>query len=268
MTFSFLCAGRIRLSVVICVVAFSLWGVACAPLEKLDGPGKQEVEVTSTGSYSFTEAEGFTMIADTSDALRVATLKMRTLHSGRATLYETFEGLSEKANELGANSYRITSAPCTDGATPCDVVVSAYRVPEQKLEDAQSPLPQNVVYIVGKLSSDPREVEINDVDTSLPHVGHLVIQNAPGEEVKIQKGGFLGTTLRVKGREGRPAEFITFGGPQLGPSPTGDIGISVTTGTISKLPEEIGRFVVATTQGTPWSEGDEATEGGDVSASN
>jgi hypothetical protein len=252
MTFSLSSFGRIRLSVAICVAVSAILGGGCAPIGTTGGADEQEVEVVSEGSYSFTETEGFTMIADTSSALRVATLKMTALHSGKATLYDTFEGLAETANELGANSYRLVSEPCTDVATPCDVVVNTYRLSEKKLEDAQPPLPQNIVYLVGKLSRDSSEVEINDVDTQMPLVGHLVIQIAPGETVKIQKGGLLGPTLRVKGRAGRLADFITFGGPQLGPSRTGDIGISVTTGSVDNLPEEVGRFLVATTQGTTW----------------
>lgn len=212
------------------IIAFSILGFG------------QPIKVLSqSNSLLKSQHQDFIFLSDSTDidkAVFVAKIQATGSLKNLTYLYYT---LKNKAQEMGANAYRLEQFSTLDNDR-AELVVSTYYGTEELLTTNNTLLPQNTVYIFGHedlTSSKTQGYKLNGVKYKIGAGAYASYSLKEGEAYRINKGGFTGTTFWLQGKIGSESTFLSFSGLGLNGAdyamyPNG-IGISIRTGKINTV---------------------------------
>jgi hypothetical protein len=169
----------------------------------------------------------------------VATL---TIKGDNKDLKDCFAKLKTKANLMGANCYSIMSY----NAAVEEMKMSIYNASYAILSKNYANHPQNVIYIFGgeKVSDEKFSFKINGEKKKIYSGTYYQFENSNSEDVSINKGGFLGSTVTVRYKSEFSIRLFTTSGFGVGGDTFGgQVGISFNTGRISIVEDEFGFFL-------------------------
>ena len=192
------------------------------------------------------ETRSFVLLPDSvqiPESSYVGRLRAVVTHEDKSTLDRVYPELRERANELGANSYKV-NAGCADAA-PCELGVDLFVAADDILGQEYTPLPPDAVVVFGDLraSGGTTEFKLNGETTEVPalHYGVHVAET----RTTISKGGLMGASVSLAGGEGRVPSFWTLAGFGVGPGQGRGLGISFNTGRVYPVDAALGDFLVA-----------------------
>lgn len=155
-----------------------------------------------------------------------------------------FGALAKKANDLGANAYKIVEYKRNDSQQ--ELTIDIFFATEEVLDANYMDYEKNVIYIMGDINKQEK-FKINGQKIVLKEGDIYRYDIKPGEKVKVNKGGFTGMTSFYTWQENQPPRFLCFDGFGVGSGMVGvsagtgfagtEAGISFTTGTINELEE-------------------------------
>ncbi|MCU0360616.1 MAG: hypothetical protein MUF75_07855 [Bacteroidia bacterium] len=211
----------------------------------------QNVEVVRRADrFPEYEAETFSFIAPGADTNRlqyVATLRATGVGKN-VNLEMIYIKLKEKANSLGANAFQLLSFKRWDSIYKSILVMNMYFASDSVLNLHRKHQEKNVVYIFGdtEKSDKVQSFKVDNLKKEIKGGTYYRHQNAQGQEVKINKGGFTGATVWIKWKENKAATFLTLTGFGLNnsPVPAGQMGASFHTGRMNYLDENLGQLLV------------------------
>lgn len=176
---------------------------------------------------------------DISSSKFVAKIKSRGSLKHTTNLYYF---IKNEAQRLGANSYRFESFTKTDGGINGELILSAY-FSEDSIFDANfEHIPKNKIFIFGNddmVETKTQGYKVQGQKFEIASGQFKVFDIKEKDEIQITKGGFTGTTLWYKRKEGGYSRFLTFSGFGLNgtsysPGSNG-VGVSFNTGKINHV---------------------------------
>jgi hypothetical protein len=211
----------------------------------------QTVEVTnSSGFKAPIKNDFFVCILPATDSTIlnfVGTIKA-TGSGKNSGIEELFVKTKEKALELGANAYRLTSYDRDSISKTATLIVQSFYGTDSALDLNFQYAEKNVVYIFGdaEKSNKTYSFKVNGVKKEIKGGTFYKQVLNPGEEVKINKGGITGATIWITGKENRAPTFLTLSGFGLGggPLPPGVAGVALNTGRINYVERGLGPLLV------------------------
>ena len=216
---------------------------ACTP------PAAPLVEVAEVNPAlgSLPEARLFVLLPDSvrlPESAYVGRLRAVATHEGRATLDRLYPELRERANEMGANSYKV-DAVC-GSAAPCEVLVDLFAAGDDVLGREHVALPPDAVVVFGDLRAGGGATgfDLNGEPAEVPPL-HYGVHVATSETTISKGGALLGATVTLRGGEGRLPTFWSMTGFGVGPGQGRGLGISFNTGRVYPVSAPLGDFLVA-----------------------
>ncbi len=178
------------------------------------------------------------------DEIYVATISGYVTNSGKSILSNLFNTLWQKANELGANSFRIENVK--KGVDTIAIEISVYNLTDIQFDEVVRLYPTNMVYVIGDIdkSQTPKKIKFNNEKLELAPMEFIAYQNEIGKEAILSIGGFLGAKVWIKGRDNRLPEYLSLSGFVVGPGRHGEIGLSFNTGRIYPVDLNFGLFLI------------------------
>ena len=212
----------------------------------------QNVEVLKKSDFQPEQkAKDFACIepaTDTTDIRFIAAIKV-TGERKKESLEVLFYKLKAKAQELGANSFKLNSFKTIDSINKSVLILDTYYGTDSALNLNFKNQEKNVVYIFGDAEKSDKiySFKIDNVKTEIKGGTFYRYINKEGQDVKINKGGLTGATIWIKWKEGKPATFLTLTGFGLGgaPIPAGQLGMSFNTGRINYIDGNLGHLLVS-----------------------
>lgn len=184
---------------------------------------------------------------DTTDIKFIATIKASG-KGKKGDLDLLFYKIRAKAMELGANAFKLSSYTAMDSLKKTVLTLDTYYGTDSALISNLKNREKNVVYIFGALEKSDKTYlfKVDNEKVEMKSGTFYKVQNKAGQEVKISKGGFTGATVWIKGKEDRPATFLTLTGFGLGGGtvPAGQIGMTFNTGRINYVDGNLGCLIV------------------------
>ena len=174
----------------------------------------------------------------------VATLSGFVVNSGQSVLSSLFNSFWAKANELGANSYRIERVENSEHKI--SVYISVYNLSDSQFEEMILLYPQNMVYVIGDIDKrrTPKKIKFNNEKFILAPMEFISYQNKVGENAVLSIGGFLGAKASIKGQEDRLPMHLSLSGFNVGPDRLDQLSLSFNTGRIYPIDLNFGQFLV------------------------
>lgn len=207
----------------------------------------QTIEIVNQSDNELAiESEIFEFIAPSTniESLEfVATIKI-TGEGKKARIEKLFNSAMKKANELGANGFRLRSFDENDKPRAAILILDVFHGADSIMELNFENYEKNVVYIFtgDKISDENHTFKINKNKTFLK-AGNFIRHEIPKwQEVRINIGGFTGATMFMKWKENKPVYFLTLTGFGLsgGNLQYGSIGLTFNTGRINYLNRNFG----------------------------
>ena len=174
----------------------------------------------------------------------VASLKGMVTNSKKSILSNLFNSFWVRANELGANSFRIKQVENTsDGIS---VEISLHYLSDEAFEEMIGLYPTNMVYVFGEIDKrkKTKKIKLNGEKIKLAPMEFISYQNKVGQVATIGIGGLLGARVQVKGRENRLPENFSLSGMGVGAGVYGGPGLSINTGRIYPIELNFGQFLI------------------------
>ncbi|WP_309613287.1 hypothetical protein [Flavobacterium sp.] len=176
---------------------------------------------------------------DISTAKFVAKIKSRGSLKHTTNLYHF---IKYEAQKLGANAYRFESFTKTDGDIYGELILTAYFCEDSLFDANFENIPKNKIFIFGNDDMNEKKTQGYKVQGQKFEIASgqfKVFEIKENDEIQITKGGFTGTTLWYKRKEGGFSSFLTFSGFGLNgasysPGYNG-VGISFNTGKINHV---------------------------------
>ena len=188
---------------------------------------------------------------DTSKLIYVKTIRasQKLKKKKQAVLSALYAAIREKAKEYNANCFRLNNYGIIDSSKTIFLDLDTYYAEEAVLKVNSNNRPKYGVYILGGESNDTtksRLLTVNDGEKTIREQSYYFYSLNPGEQLKLSKGGLIGTTATLQGRIDRYVEFYSIGGLTLANSQYYQPGISVgfTAGTISFVDEDFGYLLL------------------------
>lgn len=174
----------------------------------------------------------------------IATLNGFVVNSGKSILSNLFNSFWQKANELGANSFRIENVK--NASDTIYIEISVYNLTDVQFEEMVKLYPTNMVYVIGDIDKrqTPKKIKFNNVKLELAPMEYIAYQNEIGQEAILSIGGFLGAKVWIKGQENRRPKHLSFSGFGVGPGRYDEISISFNTGRIYPVDLNFGQFLI------------------------
>ena len=160
------------------------------------------------------------------------------------TLINLFNSLWKKANDLGANSYRIEKVRNENDTI--EVKLSVYNLSDRHIEDVLALYPHNMVYVFGDIHNDQRarKIRFNDEKLVLHPMEFIAYQNKVGQEATLNVGGILGAKIWIQGKENRLPVYLSLSGYEVRPDVSIGLGVSINTGRIYPVDMNFGQFLI------------------------
>lgn len=176
--------------------------------------------------------------------VEIATLSAYTINNKKNNLSRLFYGLWEKANELGANSYRVLKIEGHNDSIQVSIRIA--RLSEEQLDANYDLYKRNMVYVIGNLvkSKKPRTIKFNRKKIKLAPLEFIAYQNKIGADAILSVGGISGAKIWIKGKKNRKPKFLTFTNYGVGIGMVGAPGIAVNTGRIHTIDRSFGYFLL------------------------
>lgn len=179
----------------------------------------------------------------------IATLNGVITNSGKSILSNLFNTFWQKANELGANSFRIEDVK-NDNDT-ITIEISVYNLTDVQLDKMIKLYPTNMVYVIGDIdkSQTPKKIKFNNENIELAPMEFIAYQNEIGKDAILSIGGFLGAKVYIKGQDNRLPKHFSLSGFGVGPDRVNpgrynEIAISFNTGRIYPVDLNFGQFLI------------------------
>jgi len=158
---------------------------------------------------------------------------------------QLFNDLIKRAKEHNANSFRLHNYVIDAGKKIMIMDIHTYYAPDSIILLNKSNRTQNGIYVFGGEKDDStksREILINDTAYEIRGQHYKYIPLKAGQQVKLSKGGLIGTTITLKGRPNRPADFFSLQGFTFVNSQVYQPGLSVgfSAGVINYVDENLG----------------------------
>ena len=184
---------------------------------------------------------------DTIGSIKVARIKAS---GGFENPTQLFLKIKSESQKLGANSFRFNEFKKNEDNS-AELILDVYFSTDEILETNFKNIPKNKIYIFGDdnlLSTKSQNYKVNGVKYEIGAGQFKAFSVKIGEEMKINKGGFTGMTIWIKGIEDKSSTFINFSGANVtgasyNPYNRG-VGISINTGFINKMEPNIALFLL------------------------
>ena len=184
---------------------------------------------------------------DTIGSIKVARIKAS---GGFENPTQLFLKIKSESQKLGANSFRFNEFKKNEDNS-AELILDVYFSTDEILETNFKNIPKNKIYIFGDdnlLSTKSQNYKVNGVKYEIGAGQFKEFSVKIGEEMKINKGGFTGMTIWIKGIEDKSSTFINFSGANVtgasyNPYNRG-VGISINTGFINKMEPNIALFLL------------------------
>lgn len=115
-----------------------------------------------------------------------------------------FGAIYKKAKEIGANTFAVKKVEGLEeeAFNPNHYFLSLYYVPSESI-----PQEYNTLYIIASAGKD-QKLSINGEKTVLLERHFIKKSFAPGEVVNVSTRQFLGSGIKVKGKDQHPAQYM------------------------------------------------------------
>ena len=180
-------------------------------------------------------------ITDVSSAKLVAKIKSRGSLKHTTNLYYF---IRNEAQKLGANAYRFESFTKTDGGINGELILSAYFCEDSIFDANFEHIPKNKIVIFGNDDMTQHKTQgykVQGKKYEIESGQFKVFDIKENDEIQITKGGFTGTTLWYKRKDGGFSSYLTFSGFGINGSEAtyspgyNGIGVSFNTGKINHV---------------------------------
>jgi hypothetical protein len=184
---------------------------------------------------------------DTVGSIKVARIKAS---GGFENPTQLFLKIKSESQKLGANSFRFNEFKKNEDNS-AELILDVYFSTDEILGTNFKNIPKNKIYIFGDdnlLSTKSQNYKVNGIKYEIGSGQFKEFSVKVGEELKINKGGFTGMTIWIKGIEDKSSTFINFSGGNVtgasyNPYNRG-VGISINTGFINKMEPNIALFLL------------------------
>lgn len=184
---------------------------------------------------------------DTVGSIKVARIKAS---GGFENPTQLFLKIKSESQKLGANSFRFNEFKKNEDNS-AELILDVYFSTDEILGTNFKNIPKNKIYIFGDdnlLSNKSQNYKVNGIKYKIGSGQFKEFSVKVGEELKINKGGFTGMTIWIKGIEDKSSTFINFSGGNVtgasyNPYNRG-VGISINTGFINKMEPNIALFLL------------------------
>ncbi|MBK8873330.1 MAG: hypothetical protein IPN13_05165 [Bacteroidetes bacterium] len=166
-------------------------------------------------------------------------------------LGDMLRAIRVQAVNSGANCYKLKDFQINDTTKQMVLTLDTYLASDRQLELNSEMHETNVVYIISddKFSDKDYSFKLNGVAMNIKSGYYHKHYLKQGTETIINKGGFTGTSFRLKWEENKPPLFLTVSGVAFA-EPTGipirGPGVAITTGKIHQLSNNLGLLLVNT----------------------
>ena len=166
-------------------------------------------------------------------------------------LGDMLRAIRVQAVNAGANCFKLRDFQINDTTKQLVLTLDTYLASDRQLELNAEMHETNVVYIISddKFSDKDYSFKLNGVAMNIKSGYYHKHYLKQGTETIINKGGFTGTSFRLKWEENKPPLFLTVSGVAFAePSgiPGRGPGVAVTTGKIHQLSKNLGLLLVNT----------------------
>ena len=182
---------------------------------------------------------------DVSSAKFVAKIKARGNLRHTTNLYYF---IRNEAQRLGANAYRFESFTKTNDGVNGELIVTAYFCEDSLFDTNFQHIPKNKIFVFGNDDMTEHKTQGYKVQGKKYEIDggqFRMFDINEKDEIQITKGGFTGTTLWYKRKEGGYSSYLTFsgfgingGGATYSPGYNG-IGVSFNTGKINHVEDNL-----------------------------
>ncbi len=178
------------------------------------------------------------------DDMYIATLNGFVINSGKSILSSLFNTFWQKANELGANSFRIENVK--KGNDTIVIEISIYNLTNIQFKEMVKLYPTNMVYVLGDIDKKqtPKKIKFNNEKLELAPMEFIAYQNEIGKDAILSIGGFLGAKVWINGQENRLPKHLSLSAFGVGPGRYDEISVSINTGRIYPVDLNFGQFLI------------------------
>lgn len=161
-----------------------------------------------------------------------------------------FYSIKKTSENIGANCFNFRSyAP--DSSKAMTLTLDVYFGNDSILKANDDNSIKNTVFIFGsdKISKEIFSFKVGKKNIDMPSGKYFKSIINEGSEVKVNFGGFLGTTVFIKWYKNRHAQYLTSTGfgvaPALYPSANGlGVGFTINTGRVSYIDPDLGQLLI------------------------
>jgi len=191
----------------------------------------------------------FTFLESAIDSTSISFIRtFKCISNKKDDIPSLYRAIAYQAKGLGANSFKVSSFN-RDSLGVMTLVLDTYSADSSVLNSNQQMHESNVVYIFSddKFNNKEYTVSINRVKHSLQsgkYIRHTIEQ---GKQVRIDKGGRIGSSLIIHWESDKPAQYVTVSGFAFTEGPPNRSGgsIGVTSGIINSLDSNLGMLLAA-----------------------
>lgn len=158
--------------------------------------------------------------------------------------------IKTQARALGSNCFILRSFT-HDSLNRLFIHIDAYYATESIMTANKANYETNEVFIFGseKINKDSFSLKVNNETKTFRSGTYLKFNLTEGETLKVNKGGFTGTTSKLKYAKERAPDYLMITGTGFalggGPlPPPGTIGITFNTGRMNELTDDYGQFLI------------------------
>ena len=211
----------------------------------------QEVEfITKNDTLNVNKDDYFGYLFQETD-LSKAKLVAKVKGTGKInSISEIFNKLKKITIKIGANSFFVENYTKIDSEN-VEVVLSTYFCSETEFENNFKNVPKNFIFVLGNENFTTEKIQnfkINGEKHEILNGKYKKFEVKIGEELKINKGGFAGMTLWIKGQEEKGSTFLSFTGFGLMGggynAVSGGMGIAINTGRINRIEPNFGLLLL------------------------
>ncbi len=180
----------------------------------------------------------------------VATFKA-TGRKSTADIFRMFDGIRAKSRFYGGNCFVLNSFERHGPRGEVTLVLDTYFATDSILGANIASRAKNVCFIFGDDNPDKERLhtfKINGEEKTIISGTYYRQEIKEREEIRINKGGFTGATMKLQWMPDKNAVYISQSGPGFGgiSPPMGNvgIGISVNTGSLNYMESNLGRLLI------------------------
>ena len=180
----------------------------------------------------------------------VATFKA-TGRKSTADIFRMLDGIRSKSRFYGSNCFVLSSFERHGPHGEVSLVLDTYFASDSILEANLASRAKNVCFIFGDDNPDKERLhtfKINGEEKAIISGTYYRQEIKEREEIRINKGGFTGATVKLKWMPDMNAVYLSQSGPGIGgiSPPMGNVGvgISVNTGRLNYMESNLGRLLI------------------------